>query len=331
MSDVSSIWNKKHSDFSFGTGFKDFKENGALSPASPIGSSIGGPWRPRAAKDSSAVGAIGGSKRFERKHNGSHHHHGGNQGGGSAPRVPYDDPSTPLMDPNTVVNENNEVVVTPRLGQRILESQWTIWFFYRAQGVRISNYEAATKRVCTFATVEEFWSFYGHLKHVDKLPYTSEFQVFRRGIKPMWEDSHNVCGGKWVCRLRRPSKQFAKLDNDDDIVVPTRAPPMQIASLRHQAAVYWEKLLLALVGGTLLPEGQYQDEIVGAVISVRKEEDIISVWNRTSNDPQVTEAIRAGMQAVLGVPESVTFEYKVHSDSLKEGVEKQALYETEEK
>lgn len=242
----------------------------------------------------------------------------------------YDSPSTPLADPKTVLNAQNEVVVAPRLGQRILESQWTIWFFYRAQGVRISNYEAATKRVCTFATVEEFWSFYGHLKHVDKLPYTSEFQVFRRGIKPMWEDRHNVSGGKWVCRLRRPSKQFAKLD-DDETAIPTRTPPMQIAALRHQAAVYWEKLLLALVGGTLLPEGEYQDEIVGAVISVRKEEDIISVWNRTSNDEAITEAIRAGMQTILGVPESVVFEYKVHSDSLKEGVEKQALYETEEK
>lgn len=238
-----------------------------------------------------------------------------------SPLVPYDDASMPLIDPNCAIVDG-KFVVEPRLGTHILPCSWTVWFFYRAQGVRISNYEAATKRLCTFSTVEEFWSFYGHLKHVDKLPYTSEYQYFRRGIKPMWEDKHNVRGGKWVCRLKRPSKQYAKIDESEDSI-PTRTSPIQIAAQRHQAAVHWERLLLAVIGGTLFPQDSpYHDEVVGVVISVRKEEDIISVWNQSSSDEKAKMAIKDGMTRVLDVPTKTLFEYKVHSDSMKEGIEK---------
>ena len=30
----------------------------------------------------------------------------------------------------------------------------------------------------------------------------SDFHLFKVGIKPMWEDEANKCGGKWIVRLR---------------------------------------------------------------------------------------------------------------------------------
>lgn len=35
--------------------------------------------------------------------------------------------------------------------------------------------------------VEGFWSFYSHLNRATDLPVQSDYHMFRRGIKPMWE------------------------------------------------------------------------------------------------------------------------------------------------
>lgn len=188
----------------------------------------------------------------------------------------------------------------------------------------MSNYFLATKQVSTFSTIEEFWLVYSHLKRVDRLPFTSEFQVFRRGVKPMWEDPVNLNGGKWVFRFKRPfkSQSVDSGSGDDEAVTATVVNP------RNQARLYWELLLLNLIGGTLASRaGLDSNEIVGLVMSVRRDEDIFSIWTRTT-----TTAVSGGQQIesvvrdLLGLPADMVFEFKVHTDSIKEGEQKQALY-----
>ena len=55
---------------------------------------------------------------------------------------------------------------------------------------------------CRFASVEQFWRIYGHLVRPGELSSHSDFHLFKSGIKPMWEDDANKCGGKWIVRLR---------------------------------------------------------------------------------------------------------------------------------
>jgi translation initiation factor 4E len=35
------------------------------------------------------------------------------------------------------------------------------------------------------------------------LPNTSDYHIFKDGIKPMWEDDANRWGGKWLVRLKK--------------------------------------------------------------------------------------------------------------------------------
>ena len=51
------------------------------------------------------------------------------------------------------------------------------------------------------------------------------------------------------------------------------------------------------------------DEICGAVVSIRYQEDIISVWNRTANDTMVTNRIRDTFRRVLNSPPGTIIEY----------------------
>ena len=59
-------------------------------------------------------------------------------------------------------------------------------------------------------------------------------------------------------------------------------------------------VLLALIGGQF--PGVQEGEICGAVVSVRYSEDILGVWNKNSQDRDVTEKIRDAIRRVLQLP-----------------------------
>ena len=80
----------------------------------------------------------------------------------------------------------------------------------------------------------------------------------------MWEDDANKNHGKWIIRLRKG-----------------------LASHR------WENLILA----TLWRQFMVGEEMCGAEISVRFQEDIISIWNKTASDPATTAQIQDSASA----------------------------------
>ena len=59
------------------------------------------------------------------------------------------------------------------------------------------------------------------------------------------------------------------------------------------------------------------EEICGAVVSVRFQEDIISIWNKTASDQATTARIRDTLRRVLNLPPNTIMEYKTHTDSIK--------------
>lgn len=127
-----------------------------------------------------------------------------------------------------------------------LKNTWVVW--YRSPGNKFQDYEKSTHRVAHFGTVEEFWTVYTHLRRPSALPHVSDYHLFKKGIRPVWEDAENKNGGKWNIRLRK-----------------------------GVANRYWEDLLLAIVGGQF---GDAGDDLCGAVLSVRGNEDVLSVWTR---------------------------------------------------
>jgi len=147
------------------------------------------------------------------------------------------------------------------------------------------NYERIVKPIGAFSTVEGFWQYYNHLVRPNDLSVTSDYHLFRYPIKPLWEDEANRQGGKWIVRLRK-----------------------------GLASKYWEDLLLAIIG----EQFDTNDEICGIVISIRFQEDILSIWNRTSNDQTVKLLIHDKMRQILADIPNVTIEYKCHDTSIKD-------------
>lgn len=100
-------------------------------------------------------------------------------------------------------------------------------------------------------------------------------------VDPIMQDEANSSGGKWIVRLRK-----------------------------GLASRCWENLILAILGEQFM----VNDEICGAVVSVRYQEDIISVWNRTASDQTTTIRIRDTLKRVLNLPPNTILEYKVRTN-----------------
>ena len=165
-----------------------------------------------------------------------------------------------------------------------LHAKFTMSYFKKMQG---RSYEENTSLLGTFDTVEQFWLLYVHLRRpIDERPNMCDYHLFRQGIKPMWEDQANVNGGKWIVRLKK-----------------------------GLAARYWENVLLAILGAAF-PVGE--DEICGAVLSIRYQEDILSVWNRSADSRRTCMQIRDTLREVMELPQTATMEYKKHTDSMRD-------------
>lgn len=115
---------------------------------------------------------------------------------------------------------------------------------------------------------------------------SNDYHVFRAGIKPTWEDPANKRGGKFTVRLR---KGFASR--------------------------YWEDLLLAVLG----EQFGVGTELCGIGVSMRYNEDILSVWNATADDHEAKKTIYAALATVMPLVTSANaaVDYKAHDSALQ--------------
>jgi translation initiation factor 4E len=194
-------------------------------------------------------------------------------------------------------NNNNNPSLLDQISNNPLEYAYSFWFSKRPGKGSVAaisnpsnsnsniNYDANLRLVGTFNTVEKFWSYYTHMIRPHDLMGHADIHLFKDGIRPMWEDDHNKNGGKWIVRLKK--------------------------GLANRC---WENLILALLGEQFM----VGEEICGAVVSVRFQEDLISIWNKTCSNQAVTSRIKDTLKRILNLPPSTILEYKSHNDSLKD-------------
>ncbi|TKS79930.1 Calpain-10 [Collichthys lucidus] len=199
---------------------------------------------------------------------------------------PKDSEKEKNEDEDKEQNISKKKMVVPGAGEHPLQYNYTFWYSRRTPGRPAStqSYEQNIKQIGSFASVEQFWRFYSHMIRPGDLTGHSDFHLFKEGIKPMWEDDANKMGGKWIIRLRK-----------------------------GLASRCWENLILAMLGEQFM----VGEEICGAVVSVRFQEDIISIWNKTASDQATTARIRDTLRRVLNLPPNTIMEYKTHTDSIK--------------
>mmetsp|Transcript_20932 Transcript_20932/g.29995 ORF Transcript_20932/g.29995 Transcript_20932/m.29995 type:complete len:188 (-) Transcript_20932:81-644(-) len=171
-----------------------------------------------------------------------------------------------------------------------LQNQWVFWDFKSDSALEKSDYSSLFREICEFRTVEGFWKHWaaftppssvfsdGIKKKVIDGRVIKALNVFKKGIRPEWEDPANSKGWDLLA-----SKNLT-LGNLDAV---------------------WENVVLALIGETI----DVGDEICGCrvVDSCKKGKALykIEIWLR-SKDQAKCNAIKEKMIRVgLGFdPES---------------------------
>mmetsp|Transcript_4980 Transcript_4980/g.16318 ORF Transcript_4980/g.16318 Transcript_4980/m.16318 type:complete len:296 (-) Transcript_4980:1568-2455(-) len=182
------------------------------------------------------------------------------------------------------------------MAPNFLEHRYTFFFMRRDQhrksgeeaaaaAQHTTSYASSIIKIGSFDSAEGFFGLYDHLlKPSSSACIGTDYHLFRQGVTPTWEDAHNKNGGKWILRLRK---------SDDGL-----------------SSLYWEELLLAIIGEQF---GDLTDHISGAVVSIRANDDIISLWNVDANDHVANAEIRETIKRLLQLPNFVQLEYKKHA------------------
>ena len=185
--------------------------------------------------------------------------------------------------------------------QTPLNNQFTFWltFFNKSKDKQLEEFEDNLKPLGTFSTAEDFWNIYQHMKRPYRLPRGSEFFLFKAGIKPLWEDTKNIGGGRFYISVKR-----SVLSNK-----------------------IWEDLLLAFV---LIQNNL--PLINGVVLNVRSSETFLSVWTAPIKESEMGE-YRKWIKESLDLPIEQIIDYKKHPNNaqLIQKQEKLTLEEEERK
>ncbi|XP_055969018.1 eukaryotic translation initiation factor 4E type 1B [Sorex fumeus] len=165
-----------------------------------------------------------------------------------------------------------------------LLTRWALWF---SKNDRSRAWRDSLQLITKIDTVEDFWAVYSNIKLASRLSTGCDYALFRDGIEPMWEDSMNKKGGRWLVCLAR-QQRHTDLDR------------------------LWLETLLCLIGESFAEHGP---EVCGAVINIRTKRDKIAVWTKEAENQEgvlhigriYKERLRLSSTAIIG--------YQAHVDT----------------
>lgn len=166
-----------------------------------------------------------------------------------------------------------------------LRHEWVFWHD-RNSNTNEEEWEDQLKEIAGISTVQTFWQVYNNTPFTT-LPLRDSLHLFKKNVKPIWEDSRNKNGGAWIFRVPKANSQE-----------------------------FWKEILMMAIGEVLQEVVHKGDDICGVSISVRFNSHLIMIWNRNSNNQESVDAIRD--RALESIPEELrpapqNYYYKKHS------------------
>mmetsp|Transcript_20197 Transcript_20197/g.20297 ORF Transcript_20197/g.20297 Transcript_20197/m.20297 type:complete len:190 (+) Transcript_20197:248-817(+) len=101
-----------------------------------------------------------------------------------------------------------------------LENIWTVWYHEKQDKDKNQNWSSSMKEVLEFSTLESFWHscfmilypsqlfIKAHDHQIGNDNTINAVSLFKKGIRPEWEDPMNIFGGELVCRCSLSPKQL---------------------------------------------------------------------------------------------------------------------------
>jgi len=140
------------------------------------------------------------------------------------------------------------------------------------------SWEEKLQKIYTFETVEDFWALFNSVVGPSRLGLQADYYLFKDGVRPSYEE--NPTGGVWTFNLEKNNKK--KLEET------------------------WLHLVLGMIGETM----EDGNDILGAVVSIKRGQDRLSLWTKTAADKELQVQIARRVKTSLDLPEGTMLEFK---------------------
>lgn len=174
-----------------------------------------------------------------------------------------------------------------------LDTKWTFWFESKARRDRARNlsktdYLKDFKRSKTFDTIKSFWDCWKEVqKECNPSVGDCNYELFKHGVKPVWEDPKNIKGGRCVLSYPRTTQE---------------------ETMRQ-----WVSLMITLL------MGEFGPEINGVVLSTRAWGNTFSVWVRNSKDRETVDSTMKKLFELFGSHAQI--KYQRHQAAIRKKFE----------
>eukprot|EP00796_Vickermania_ingenoplastis_P008396 gene8396-5878_t len=169
------------------------------------------------------------------------------------------------------------------LEKHALHRGWKLW--YDSPSTYNTNWELSLVPIVTVQSVEDFFAMLHFMKPVHSVRTFAQLHFFQEGVKPMWEDSANKDGGKLWFNVDVDSKADMEKPMDD----------------------LWESILMALVGEVLEDPQSDENDVMGVVLSKKKNYNRVAIWVRDAGKTDAVERIKKGLSEFLPSSYKLTF------------------------
>ena len=135
--------------------------------------------------------------------------------------------------------------------EHLLEHIWTFWYLRLEKNF---SWEHSQQEISDCHSVEMFWRIFDMLVPLTETRHGCNYSLFKKGIRPIWEDPMNRNGGRFVFTITKENRAYKKF-----------------------AENMWLEFSMAVVGNIL---SDVSDHICGIISGNRNNVIKISVWTR---------------------------------------------------
>jgi translation initiation factor 4E len=177
-------------------------------------------------------------------------------------------------------------------GEHPLQSAWAFWYdkkaSYRLQDS--SEFRGRLVKLGSFDTIESFWKLYLYIKRPSAVELNVNLYLFRDGEQhaPMWECYPR--GGCWILKVKKRKDSGASV-----------------------LGKIWQDMVFGVIG-----EAFEEPDVVGVSVCIRRNEDLISVWNADNRNDEIRFKIGEKMKQILDLEPTTIIEYKHHFASMND-------------
>jgi len=168
-----------------------------------------------------------------------------------------------------------------------LRHEWVFWHDRSAANTTgvDDNYEDQLKEIAQISTIQSFWKVFNNIPF-QNLPLRDSYRLFKKNVRPIWEDPRNAKGGAWTFRVPKANSYE-----------------------------FWKEIQMMAIGENLQEVVEKGDDICGVSCSVRFNSHLIMVWNRDGDNQKSIDKILERILEYLPEelrPQSQNYYYKKH-------------------